>query len=117
MKKNILFILLLAFLLTGCFDKGKIEVKFNCNGITKTYKVKEGSVFKCSLFAANYEMEIINITDDRFTIQSNIPLAIIDENNRFDSNSTETMFEIKKDEKTYLAVPLDGLQYTIEFEW
>jgi 2,3-bisphosphoglycerate-dependent phosphoglycerate mutase len=37
--------------------------------------------------------------------------------NYIDSNSTETMFEIPKDTKTSLAVPLDGLLYTIEFEW
>ena len=117
MKKNILFLLLLTIFLTGCFDKGKIKVKFDCNGIVKEYKVKEGSVFKCSLFAENYELKIVSIEEDKFVIQSNNPLAVIDENNRFDANSTETMFEIKKDEETYLAVPLDGLQYTIKFEW
>ncbi|MBR3523369.1 MAG: hypothetical protein IKN87_01630 [Bacilli bacterium] len=117
MKKNILFLILVVFLVTGCFDKGKIKVKFDCNGIKKTYKVKEGSVFKCNLFAENYEMKILRIEEDKFIIESNDPLAIIDKNDRIDSNSTETMFEIPKDTKTSLAVPLDGLLYTIEFEW
>ena len=117
MKKNILFLILVVFLVTGCFDKGKIKVKFDCNGIKKTYKVKEGSVFKCSLFAENDEMKILRIEEDKFIIESNDSLAIIDKNGRIDSNSTETMFEIPKDTKTSLAVPLDGLLYTIEFEW
>lgn len=117
MKKNMLFLILLVFVVTGCFDDGKIKVKFDCNGIKKTYKVKEGSVFKCSLFADNYEIKILKIDDDKLIIESNDPLATIDESGHIDSNSTETMFEIPKDTKTSLAVPLDGLLYTIEFEW
>ena len=117
MKKSIWFLLLGIVFLTGC-DEGKIKVKFDCNGITKEYKVKKGSTFKCSLFAEEYEMKITDIQDDKFIIESNDPLSTIDDKGRVvDSNSTQTIFEIPKGEKTMLAVPLDGLLYTIEFEW
>ena len=110
-------LILACLFLTGC-DEGKIKVKFDCNGITKEYKVKKGSTFKCSLFAVDYEMKITEITDDKFVIESNNPLSLIDEAGRvIDSNSTQTSFDIPKNEKTKIAVPLDGLLYTIEFEW
>ena len=117
MKKNILFLFLLCILLTGCFDKDKIKVKFNCNGIEKEYKISTGSIFKCSLFATDYEMKVVNIKDDSFIIESNYPLSTIGDNDRINANSTETVFEIAKGGETKLAVPLDGLLYTIEFEW
>ena len=117
MKKNILLLILLCFAFTGCFDKGKTKVTFDCNGIVKEYKVKEGSVFKCSLFAEDYEIKVTKIEDDKITIESNNPLAIIDDNGHIDSNSTITTFELPKGNKTKLAVPLDGLLYTIEFKW
>ena len=117
LKKGVWFLLLAVFFLTGC-DEGKIKVKFDCNGITKEYKVKKGSTFKCSLFGAEYNIKITDIQDDKFIIESNEPLTFTDDRGYVvDSNSIETIFEIIKGKKNILAVPLDGLQYTIEFEW
>ena len=117
MKKSVWFLLLAVLFLTGC-DEGKIKVKFDCNGITKEYKVKKGSKFKCSLFGTEYDIKITDIQDNKFTIESNEPLTFSDDKGHVvDSNSTQTIFEINKGEKTKLAVPLDGLVYTIDFEW
>ena len=117
MKKFLGLFILACLFLTGC-DDGKIKVKFDCNGITKEYKVKKGSTFKCNLFSVDYKMKIIELTNDKFVIESDNPLSLIDEKGRvIDSNSTQTIFDIPKGEKTKIAVPLDGLVYTVEFEW
>lgn len=117
MKKFLGLFILACLFLTGC-DDGKIKVKFDCNGITKEYKVKKGSTFKCDLFGTEYDIKITDIQEDKFIIESNEPFTFTDEKGYVvDSNSTQTVFEIAKGKKTILALPLDGLQYTVEFEW
>lgn len=116
MKKSI-FLLLLVIILVGCGEKEKIKINFTCNGIKKEYKVGIDSKLKCTLFASEYEIKIIALDENKFTIQSNKPLSAIDNRGHIDSNSTELFFDIMKGQKTKLALPLDGLLYTIEFEW
>ena len=64
----------------------------------------------------NYEMKITSIDDNGFTINSNYELSYV-ENNEIDANSTLKEFHIRKDGKTDLAVPMDGLAFKISFEY
>lgn len=117
MKKGLFLIFTIILLTTGCKGKNDITVNFNCNGIAKDYDVHVGSKFTCDLFAQKFVMTIKEINDDKFIVESDNPLSEIAEDGSINSNSLQTIFEIKKGEKTNLAVPLDGLLYTIEFNW
>lgn len=117
MKKILIsFIFLFTILLTGCSKEGNINVNFTCNGITKEVNVGVNDVFKCTLMGKNYEMKITSIDDNGFTINSNYELSYV-ENNEIDANSTLKEFHIRKDGKTDLAVPMDGLAFKISFEY
>lgn len=115
MKKCLLLFMLLI-LLTGCFKKGDISVKFTCNGITKTFDVSVNDTFTCELMGKDYEMKIVEIDENGFKINSNYELSYV-ESGQIDANSTLKEFIIRKGGHTDLAVPMDGLVFKVTFEW